>query len=1351
MLHPVAHHTFRYSYVIVGILLVLLAVVSLSVRVGLPLAASYKSAIESRVSSYLQSPVAIGQLSMRWEGFGPMLRATDVAVLETDERKVTLDELLIDVNFVKSLVRGAPVINELSLVGVNLAVDADANGRLRLHGMERVSRANDPVDQRALQSANASNDGFDIASWLFSARKVGLLDSTITLIDLQADRRLVIDNLNIRAENQGDFHQIRASVDFPEELGGAIELGMDLTGKARQLSATEGSLYIKADDLHVLAISEVLGFGGLLGDSSYVNDHLDANVSVEMWGRWQEGRLRSLRGPIRALSVANAKSGEGVLDSLSGNVSIVADDTTLKIFANDVVAVRRNQTLDIQDLQWVASAKDGSVLSAKASGDAVPLELLSRLPQLMIFPRLQKLDNALQTLAPYGFIRDWSMELSSTADGFAINALADIENVSVSPLAGLPGVEGINGVLKLEKSIGTLSVMASQMPVSWPALTDSSLAVDSIESTINFDLRNLQSVLTNGVMNVVADGIDVNTRFSSRHAPGEPPHLDIQSGFNAKDISAFKQWLPRKLLSPLTSQWIDASIKSGVASNGSLLFFGNVADFPFQAGEGVLNASVNIEQGEMQFLPGWPLATNIEGTIDLNGLSVSANARQSQMGEFDVTTAEVHIGDLASPVLQFLGTANGSLESAIVFGREGPLNYFLEPALFGMSGSGNVEMDIDVTYPLFVKPPAPDTGSPLTAKDSIDVQAVKIAAEKRALTWQPYSVNGSLFLQDNEISDARSGFTLQSVTGAVGFDENGIRLNNLTSNLLGHRLLINGQTKGEGTDAVTRLSFDGALEVNDVLAHQGNTLDQFVSGSSQWNVKLAVPHSLAALERDGVSLNVTSDLVGSQLLLPAPMDKSTAQAIPFSLSTRFKDPDQPQQWQVRYGDDLHVLAKSTNAELDALLVHLGDEKLPRPQLLLEHEGIRLQGHVNRLAMDEWVTILSRYIDSFPETDAEPQPILPVSTALSVDSLLLGGQSLGDTTLRSNSDDTYLNVVVANTAFRGSLRYPRRHWEKQTSLKARVELMDWAVIDALNAADGDDGSISTGELDPRKLPPIEARISRLTRNNITIKDLVIRAQPDVSGLNVSTLGFAYRTMRLVGQGYWHLRDPQSVNKTLQGKHQTQLNLVLQSDDFGVGFNEIGLTDILLDGEGSVALKLNWPGPAYKPQLERMDGSVRLTLENGSIVPLEPGAGRVVGLFALQALPRRLNLDFKDLTADGLAFREISGEATIDNGIANVPLVQLTGPIGVVDITGQSDLVNQRFNQQVTVLPRVSAALPIIGAISGGASAGIGALVAAGFLKAVGVDFDRIGLRSYSLTGDWNNPEFEAIPADIFRQR
>jgi len=368
----------------------------------------------------------------------------------------------------------------------------------------------------------------------------------------------------------------------------------------------------------------------------------------------------------------------------------------------------------------------------------------------------------------------------------------------------------------------------------------------------------------------------------------------------------------------------------------------------------------------------------------------------------------------------------------------------------------------------------------------------------------------------------------------------------------------------------------------------------------------------------------------------------------------------------------------------------------------------------------------------------PAPILPVSADLGVETLVAGVQGLGPARLRATSDQSFLNAIIENQALSGQMSYPREHWRKDVTAQIQLSHVDKRLIEALQSApdSDDDGS---GGLDPRLLPPLDVSIANLEWEKLKLSDVSLRTQPDVSGLLVETLGFAYRNLQLVGSGEWILLDPQGVNADLAGAHNTRLSLALQSDDFGSALTQVGFPDTVAEGEGRVNMELNWPGPGYLPDLERLDGSLDMDIRRGRIVAVDPGAGKLVGLFALQALPQRLSLDFSDVVSDGLAFQKITGEVALEDGIANATLVQLNGPVGVVDLTGTTNLVTEEYNQRITVLPRVSAALPVIGIIAGGASAGIGALVAGGFLKAIGLDIDRIGLQEYQLQGNWDEPE------------
>lgn len=1331
-----ARYTVRVSVLLIGLILILLALFTLSARVALPVAAQYKNGIETRVSDYLGNPVDFGQLSFKWEGFGPILMASDVSVFESDERKVTLDQLLIDVNLAKSLLRGSPVINELSLVGANLAIEADSGGQVRLHGMEPTGSSHAVVNDST--NSNVNGPGVDLVGWLFNAQKVGLLDSTVSLIDRGADRTLVVEDLTILAENDDDFHQLRVDMKLPAELGGKLEAGIDLTGNARNLAASTGDIYLSGENLNLQALVDLVRYSGWRTGQTMSPTDLDADVSIELWGQWREGQMISMRGPINSSDIVDTLNDKTVLDQFNTNMVFESDAVTNQLTLIDSFARLNDESLIIDKIgaSWNHSDKD--VWSVQAKGQTLPLQLGLRLPVALLKQPHPDFARRLMASSPEGLLSNWSVEVEQQGDAPSINAAMSVESLRLLPHDNFPGVGPIDAQLALVESKGSVDFSAEQLQVHWNMLGEQSRTMDQLEGSVDIDLTNLQRLVSDANFSMQDDGIDVQTRAKATLVPGASPLVDLQTRYKAVDVVAFKQWLPRAVLPTGTQRWIDRAIQGGRADNGSLLFFGHMADFPFDQGQGVLRSSVDISNGQLAFLPNWPTATGINGTMELDGLTVTGTAETSRLDAFDISSTRLRIANVLSPILEIQGTGSGELQQMIEFGRTGPLSAFLEPALSDISADGMAQMDIDVTVPLYREP---ENKTPRVEEAEA---AVEQAATARLVTWEPFKVTGSVFVANNRIRMGKADMVFEASSGAIGFDLDGIRINNMRATMLGHRVLIDAKTTGKGTNAITEISLQGALEANDILAHYNNTLDQFLGGASNWNVRLSVPHSAKEIEQNGVELRASSNLEGTELRLPKPFYKSTRLAMPFELVTAFREPDQIQRWDIRYGSSFQARAITSGGTLQSLLIDLDETEYAGVEIEDPPPGIRVQGRLDSLVVDGWVQSFARYIESLPGSENGPQKFLPVSASLDVDDLIVGTQSLGVARLQSNSDDTFLNLLVSNESLTGNLRYPRRYWERDTALKARISHIDWSLIDALASIPTESSQGSDGDdLDPRLLPSMEARIASITRESVELRDVVLRAEPDVSGLNITTLGFAYQTMRLIGRGSWHLRDPQSVNPGLTGKHITNLNLVLQSDDFGAGLEQIGLNDIILDGEGSIALDLSWAGPAYKPAIDKLVGTASALMENGSVIPFEPGAGRVVGLFALQALPRRLNLDFKDITSGGLAFKRITGDIEIEKGIADVKLVQLTGPIGVVDITGPTNLKSREFDQRVTVLPRVSAALPIIGAISGGASAGIGALVAAGFLKVLGIDFDRIGLRNYNLTGTWQQPVLKPL--------
>jgi len=1367
----VAARTFlRVALVTVGLLLILLALLTIAARLALPLVAGQKHTVEARLSDYLERPVTIGELDLAWRTDGPRLRLGNVALQETSTRGVRFDELLVDVDLMGSLLGRTLVVDELTLVGADLTLDYAGGGRFRLHGAERraVPAADEPdeadeadepdepdkpagpgeadeVDEpedRTSPAPGRDERGLDVVGWLLDAGKVGLLDTRLTVLDASGERRLVVSEIDVSSESEGDEHRLRLRLVLPPELGGTLEAGIDLRGRSGALARSAGSVYARGSGLRlgVWRTLRAMDAGGADGASAATDAslaalaRLDGEAQLEFWGSWSDGAMRTARVRVDARDVAllpgqGGEAGQPLLDLLSADLAYRDDAPGWTVEADRVELVAGQTRTVLTDLDVGRGARADGDWRVAAGGERLPLALVTHVANALraasappdnavnavnvdhaaggpSAPLLDALD-AIVGLDASGALVDWRARVALDGGAPALSFIGDIDALSLAPHGELPGLVGLDGRLHLVDGRGTLELRDGEDGLR--LVRDASeLLVDTLDAAVDIDVLAVDHVELAGRVALARESLDLDADVALTLASGRSPHVDAQTRYAVGDIADLPPWLAIIGATPALSAWFDEAFVDGQIENGELHWSGRVADFPHENGRGKLQGSFDVRDGRLAFLPGWPVAELATGRVELDGMTLVGTSRTGRLGEAVANEARATIPDLRRARLRFEGSARSDLQALVDFGRDGPLASVLGEVLAAASGNGEAGMDFALEVPL-----ATGAGG-------------------------PFELDGSLFLDGNDVTFGRADLTLERTRGSIGFDENGVRIGNLRASLFDRPVSIDGATKGSGADAMTELRLGGVLEAADVLAHYGIPLDRFVSGASHWSVTLGAPHSSAKVRRDGVRLHAASDLVGTRMLLPPPLDKGAGDALGLSLSSAIREGEATTLWRIAHGD-LRAAIETDADGLRALGARFGDGPVDAPP----EPGIRLDGHAPRLAFDGWAEAVATLIDDLPDTDGEPVPILPIHADLTTDALVAGVRSLGPATLRTTTDETYLNATVSNAHLTGSVRYPRAHWDRERVALVRLAYVDKAVIDALDSAPVTD--VPAEALDPRLLPAIDAHVSVLGWDALTLRDVTLRARPNPRGLTFEADIEVTGGTTVAGKGSWLLGEGEVVDASRGGSHRSTLDLVVAGEDLGGGLSASGFPDKLAEGRGEIRTTLGWRGPFYLPALEKLEGSLSLDVERGRILPLEVGPARLVGLFALQSLPRRLAFDFSDVTSDGLAFERIAGDIALANGVASVGLVQLTGPVGVVDVAGTSDLVGREHDQRITVLPRVSAALPIIGAIAGGASAGIGVLVAGGFLKAMGLDLDRIGLRRYALRGSWDDPVLEPVDA------
>jgi uncharacterized protein YhdP len=199
--------------------------------------------------------------------------------------------------------------------------------------------------------------------------------------------------------------------------------------------------------------------------------------------------------------------------------------------------------------------------------------------------------------------------------------------------------------------------------------------------------------------------------------------------------------------------------------------------------------------------------------------------------------------------------------------------------------------------------------------------------------------------------------------------------------------------------------------------------------------------------------------------------------------------------------------------------------------------------------------------------------------------------------------------------------------------------------------------------------------------------------------------------------------------------TNANLHLEAQDVGKLLARLGYPEAVKRGTAKLDGQLSWAGSPHDIDIPSLAGNLKLEAKNGQFHKIEPGAGKLLGLLSLQALPRRITLDFRDVFSEGFAFDSISGTAQINRGVARTDNLRLEGPAAQVTMKGEANLAAETQDLRVRVVPSLGEGVSMAASLLGGPVVGVAATVVQKLLKD---PIGQIAAYEYSITGTWDNP-------------
>lgn len=1349
--------------------------------VVLPRMDSWRPLIEARVSRALGLDVRIAAIDVGPGYWSRVLTLREIAFKDArGEDALHLRQVQLALSPASLLPRSftswTPRFHQVTIDQPRLEARRSSEGRLYVAGMDLSAGSTGPEDTRA-------------TDWLFSQGRFTIHGGTLTWADeFRKAPILELRAVEVDLRNHLNKHELRIEATPPDTWGTRFSVSGDF--KAPLI--TDGALAREGDwrkwrgtlqarlpdtDLRELQRHVTLpvdlqeGRGGWQLTAEMDAGRVESvsadvslqDVQVKCGPQLEPLRMRQLVALIEGRRGKPAAGSPGVerLELSVHGLRFTTGDGVVWPASDLFLALLRNAA--------------GTVVGGEAQAQRLDMTVLAQLAGRV--PLAEPLKSWVEQGKPQGLIQPLRMAwtgpldtpqrytLSGQASGLSLQGQApavvpvpaqDPAMVGPppplpSPPIGRPGLRNASMEFSANEAGGQARIAMDRGALDLPGLFEEPLVpLDRLEAQV------LWRVTPPADGNALPD-VDVQVRearFANADLQGElngqwrtgkgqgPQHSGYLPGWVNVEVQLARanaarvaRYMPLGL-PEAARHYVAGAARAGQLKNTTARVRGNLHDFPFAGRtDSEFRIRTQLEDASFAYVPGsaqqpsaWPAFTQMRGELifDRQGMEIrNAQARVAGVGggQFQLTAVNGRVKDFAhDPVLTLEGQGRGPLADALQYLEATPLGDWIGHPMAKSSAQG------DATLQLALRLPLHDLGTT--------------------------TVRGNLQLNGNELRVMPGTPLLSNLRGRLEFSEQGFSVRGATLRTLGGDASLEGGTQSDGT---IRLTGEGTASAealrNATELGMVTRLAASATGSTAYRLNLAIV-------RGQPELQVTSSLVGLASTLPVPFAKPAEQSLPLRLEMRPVAAVAPR--------DAPKDAPPPDARRDQIRIELGsvlqaqlqrDLSGPEARIVRGGIGVGEAAPAPDSGLEVAVSLPSASLDAWRQWMEAPAPgraatapqggsanaALPDRTTLKVRELQAFGRKL-----------TAVNATIT--------RVPR---ERDGSLPWRVQVEADQVSGRIEYRDG--ASATEGR--------VFARLARLSlpQSDATVVESLLDQTTTVPGLDVVIDDFELRGKRLgrleieaVNRGgsdgtprewslsKFNLHTPEA-NLTATGtwtpvsvvadpgtriaaKRRTSMAFQLSLNDSGATLNRMGLGGTLRGGKGRLTGDIAWFGSPLSPDYPSLSGKLKLVLEAGQFLKAEPGAARLLGVLNLQALPRRLLLDFRDVFQEGFSFDNLEGDVIIAQGSAATRNLRIRSVQAVVLMEGRADIARETQDLRVWVVPEINAGTASLAYAIINPAVGLGTFLGQLFLRKPLIEANT---REFHITGPWADPKVERV--------
>ncbi len=798
------------------------------------------------VSNQLSCTIEIGNSNIYWLNLIPKLHISNMRIIKHNQVStiLELEHIYLNINLLASIKQWQLVLNNASLVGLNIGLTRLRTGKICLTGLTNYRKQSDILIN--LYKYLSSLNYFDLSR---------ILIRYIDLINTNLSGHYQLDNTSISHENTS--YSMVARIELPDLLGRTVIFNGDMEWSLQSYQIQAWQWQLQVDRLPLQRLLNQANLRGLHISQGIVTLYINASG---IGSAVNDLNIDMLLKHSNFIPINETIKGDNIsINQVQGSFTWQQKQDNWRLYGHNIV-------IDINNDPW-------PVTSFKVKQDK-DRDLLTEVTYL----RLGDLSGVIlltKVLPECLFNQEWAGDITLISLGYYStknniqSLMMTLDDVAISPHLELPGVSGLSGSIGWYDGTTAIHLDSHNITLYFNKWFKDTIFFDLVSGHLRYRQARSWRIEANRLQ-LWNDDLIIQINGDLSH-DNIIIATDLEIRLDQVDIKHWQRYTPQKLLGQELKSWANSAFVAGKIIDGNINITGNLSrsSSTSQLKQGNYDMTFNVEGVAMHYAPDWPNLTGVDCTITGTNDSLTIKGTHGMIAGCNISNLNTIINSYINgrTLLIVNGWLTGTFQQILIFLRNTPLISKFGDISSTILSTGDCDIKLSLTVPLF------------------DIDNIK--------------VDGYIVFKQGEVTWSKCPkLRLSNIGGAFQFNNIGILAKNIKARLLGEA--INIDMRPEVSE--TNIYINGVLTLINIRESWGTVFPYCISGRSIYQSKLSMYQRKSG--QFTLDISLITDLIGISIDMPPPLGKKQDQRLSLSISSEYNG--DALSYYIHYGEKLHI-------------------------------------------------------------------------------------------------------------------------------------------------------------------------------------------------------------------------------------------------------------------------------------------------------------------------------------------------------------------------------------------------------------------------------------------------------------